>query len=88
MNVLFENSFLKDLKKISDRKIKFKIENNLDLIKNSPNISSLKNVKKIKGTSNAYRIRIGNYRIGIFINSNVCYFVRVLNRNDIYKYFP
>jgi mRNA interferase RelE/StbE len=45
-------------------------------------------LKKLQGFKSVYRIRIGDYRIGIFIDGNTVQFVRVLNRKDIYKYFP
>ena len=40
------------------------------------------------GFPNAFRIRLGNYRIGIVRNGVAIEFVRFLDRKDIYKYFP
>ena len=45
-------------------------------------------IKKIKGTANAFRIRVDDYRMGLFIESDVAEFVRVLPRRDIYRKFP
>ena len=51
-------------------------------------LSELKHVKKITGNDFAYRIRIGNFRIGFLFNEQTITLVRILNRKDIYKYFP
>lgn len=51
-------------------------------------LSELSSCKKITGYKNAYRIRLGIYRIGFFYENGVVELVRVLNRKDIYKYFP
>ncbi|MGH2412635.1 MAG: type II toxin-antitoxin system RelE family toxin, partial [Microcystaceae cyanobacterium] len=36
----------------------------------------------------AYRIRLGDYRIGLFIEGKTVTFARVLHRKEIYRYFP
>jgi mRNA interferase RelE/StbE len=35
-----------------------------------------------------YRIRLGDYRVGLKIENNTVCFVRFLHRKDIYRYFP
>jgi len=42
----------------------------------------------MKGNKTAFRIRIGRYRIGIYIVNETVEFTRVLSRDKIYKYFP
>jgi mRNA-degrading endonuclease RelE of RelBE toxin-antitoxin system len=37
---------------------------------------------------NAYRIRIGDYRLGIIFDGETLIFERVLHRKGIYRYFP
>ena len=46
------------------------------------------NLKKLKGFKTAYRIRIGDYRIGVFIDGDIVEFARVVHRKDIYRLFP
>jgi len=41
-----------------------------------------------EGHPTAYRIRIQNYRVGIFQEGETVEFARILPRKDIYKYFP
>jgi len=40
------------------------------------------------GYKNAYRIRLGNYRIGFLMIADELILNRVLHRKDIYDYFP
>jgi len=35
-----------------------------------------------------YRIRLGDYRIGLVVNEQTVVFVRFLHRREIYRYFP
>ncbi|MFM7717678.1 MAG: type II toxin-antitoxin system RelE family toxin [Microcystis sp.] len=45
-------------------------------------------MKAIEGHPSYYRIRIGDYRIGIYVEENMIAFVRVLHRKEMYCYFP
>lgn len=47
-------------------------------------------VQKLKGYQNYYRLRIGDYRVGLRIDSesHVVEFCRVLHRKEIYRKFP
>ena len=54
-------------------------------------INSLEEIPDIKamvGYAGRYRIRIGNYRIGIEVNEDVIEVMRVLHRREFYRYFP
>jgi len=42
----------------------------------------------MKFGSHYYRIRLGNYKMGITIIENQVTFIRFLHRKEIYKYFP
>lgn len=43
---------------------------------------------KLEGYKIAYRIKLGDYRIGVFIEDETIEFVRFVHRKDIYKKFP
>ena len=45
-------------------------------------------MKKIKRDNNAYRLRVGDYRIGFFLEEDTIIFSRVLHRKEIYRFFP
>lgn len=88
MNVSFREKFLKDLSKIKDQRIARNIENAIINAESAKTIHEISNLKKLKETKIAYRIKVGDYRICVFINNNNLEFSRVLHRKDIYRSFP
>ncbi|QXE23968.1 plasmid stabilization system protein [Richelia sinica FACHB-800] len=51
-------------------------------------LEEITNLKKLQGYDNAYRIRIGDYRLGVIFDGETLIFERVLHRKEIYRYFP
>ena len=45
-------------------------------------------LKKLRGERNYFRIRIGDYRLGLKIEGQLVTLVRIINRKEIYRYFP
>ena len=88
MEVVYLTSFLKDLKKIKDKKTLVRVKALLLDLKSVNDVDKIKHVKKLKGHPFAYRIRIGDYRIGIYCSEGVIKVARFVKRNDIYKLFP
>mgnify|MGYP006425001349 CR=1 FL=1 len=89
MKVEYLPSFIKDLKKLKKQADYIKIKQLAT--KDIPNYNSfdqIQNLRKIKGTQSAYRIRVGDYRIGFFFQENTIIFSRVLHRREIYRFFP
>jgi mRNA interferase RelE/StbE len=56
--------------------------------KAAASLNDLPDVKKMQGYDSLYRIRLGDYRIGIEVVADQVIFVRFLHRKDIYRYFP
>ena len=88
MLVTVKKSFNKDIEKIKDKKLALKIQEILDSLQNVETITAFSNTKKIKGSANAYRIRIGDYRLGFFLNENKVELTVFAHRKDMYKFFP
>ncbi len=88
MQVKIDKSFQKDVKKIKEKNNLKRIATTIRHIQRVENISDIKNLKKLAVSNNNYRIRIGDYRIGLIITEDTIEFVRFLHRKDIYKYFP
>jgi len=88
MKVTFKRSFLKSLKKLKDQKLKNAIAESIERIETSETLSEVKNLKKLQGFSDCYRIRIGDYRIGIEVQDDVVCFGAFAHRKDIYGNFP
>ncbi|TDG35267.1 type II toxin-antitoxin system RelE/ParE family toxin [Pedobacter changchengzhani] len=88
MTINYNKKFLKDLASIpkKDRnKIEFFAFEEISKFSNS---SLLLNLEKLTGFNQYYKIRFGNYRIGIKLIDEVLTFERVLHRKEIYKLFP
>ncbi len=89
INLEYTKTFIKDLKKLKNTPcyqdlFKFCFS---DIESVSEWLSS-NDTRKIKGYNNYYRIRKGDYRIGIKLEDNAVTFVRILHRNEVYKFFP
>ena len=52
------------------------------------NIFEITNVKKLKGHSEAYRFRLGKYRIGFYYDGSKVEMERFVMRDKIYNVFP
>ena len=89
MNIEIKKSFTRDIKKIQDQKLLNSILEVIEKIQQAQSISDITNIKKMEGGKNHYRIRLGDYRLGLFIDDNKTVFiVRFLHRKEIYRYFP
>ncbi|MBN3874103.1 MAG: type II toxin-antitoxin system RelE/ParE family toxin [Nostoc sp.] len=88
MNIEFRKSFEKDLNNIRDEALLKKIKAVIEEVENAENLVDINNIKKLQADGNYYRIRIGDYRVGIAVSESVVIFVRVLHRKDVYRYFP
>jgi mRNA interferase RelE/StbE len=88
MKVLFEKKFLKNIDALEDKELKQRIEQTIIAFENAKDFSQIKSLKKLKGHKSAYRIRMGEYRLGFFYEKHKVIFTCFLHRKDIYKYFP
>jgi mRNA interferase RelE/StbE len=88
MKVVFLNSFKKDLIKITNVKLKGQIKIVIKAVEEAESLKALPNIKKIQGYPTAYRIRIGDYRLGLYFENGAVEMARLVKRNDIYKVFP
>ena len=88
MKILIDKSFENDTSKIKDKKVLYALANGIELIQSAQKLADLTQCKKLKGSSNAYRMRLGAYRIGFLYHRQTVELIRFLNRRDIYHYFP
>ncbi len=59
-----------------------------EMLPNAKSLQDVPNVKAIVGASERYRIRLGNYRVGIVAGEEGLELFRVLHRKEFYRYFP
>lgn len=88
MRVAFKASFAKDLRKIKEKQLKIQVGEVIKLVEQSNSLHEVEHIKKIIGADNYFRIKLGDYRIGLIFQDNTVFFVRFLHRKDIYRHFP
>ena len=87
MNIEIRKSFTKDADKLPAA-FKHQLVVIINKIEKASNPSQLDNCKKLTGYKTAYRIRIGQYRLGFYFENKTAELVRILQRKEIYRYFP
>ncbi|MBC8054334.1 MAG: type II toxin-antitoxin system RelE/ParE family toxin [Sphingobacteriaceae bacterium] len=88
MEVNFNRKFLKDLSQIPEKtrsKVEYLVFQEIPAYSE---LAQIQNLKKLKGYKEFYRIRLGDYRIGLKITEALISFERILHRKEIYKLFP
>lgn len=87
MRVDIRKSFLKDADKLSAAS-QSKLHEIIQAMERADNPLKLENCRKLSGQKTAYRVRMGSYRIGFYYSRKTIELVRILGRDEIYKYFP
>ena len=87
MEIIITKSFEKQLKFVPKNIRESAIEV-LEALEKAKNVTEIKDLKKLSGYTNYYRIRIGNYRMGLQIINPKIIVVTILHRGTIYKVLP
>jgi mRNA interferase RelE/StbE len=88
VTVRFKESFVRDLRNIKDKALLTRVRELIELVEQAQHLGQVANLKKLGGGGNYYRIRVGDYRLGLTVEGDAVTFVRFLHREDIYRYFP
>ena len=88
MIVKIDKTFERDVNKVYDKPLRRKIAFIIEQVLASTTLDKVSNVKKLKGNGNYFRIRVGDYRIGIEQIKEEIHFVRFLHRKEMYRFFP
>ena len=88
MKTEFRASFAKDLKRVKNKEVKRHVKDTIEDVERAQNIRDVVGVKELRAAGDYYRIRVGEFRIGLIINGDTVVFVRCLDRKEIYRYFP
>ncbi|MBE2200157.1 MAG: type II toxin-antitoxin system RelE/ParE family toxin [Anaerolinea sp.] len=88
MNVVFKQSLAKDLQQVRDSALLKRVQTAIEQIETAASLHEIRQLKKLAGNEFYYRVRIGNYRLGLRIEGNTITIVRFLHRKEIYRYFP
>lgn len=88
MKVTFRSSFHRDLKKVKDEDMLQKVKECICKVDEASGLDEISHIKKLSGSSGYYRIKVSDYRIGIFVSGDEIEFVRCLHRREVYRFFP
>jgi len=89
VNILYAKRFNNDLDAIRhESKIKKRLLDLIGQIKRVDVLSDISGVKKIEGYPGYFRIRVGDYRLGIKVTEKDIEMIRFLHRKEIYRRFP
>jgi len=89
MEIFYGKRFSKDLDAIRDEtKVRKRLLELIEQIKGISSLRDVKDVKKIEGYSDYFRIKMGDYRLGIKLAKNRIELIRFLHRKEIYRRFP
>lgn len=84
-----ERSFDKDVSKIRNKKLLHELRNIISVIEDVDFIHEIPHTKKIEGYKSYYRVKLGDYRLGIEkVSNQEVKLIRFLHRKEIYRYFP
>lgn len=91
----FERDVTKFIRKEKSRSAARRLEQTIDELTSSiestspsQSIFQSSNVKKLSKGADCYRVRVGDYRIGLRVVGDAVEFVRLLHRRDFYSDFP
>jgi mRNA interferase RelE/StbE len=88
MQVEFRKKFLKELSKLPNdyaKKIEYFV---FDELPNCKTLEEVGKIEKMKGYKQHFKIRFGNYRVGIKKEDDGIIVETVRHRREIYKFFP
>lgn len=89
MNVLFDTSFDKSVRKLRSSELQRKVWDAIMVMEQAATLRDIPHVKKMEGSKTFYRVRIGDYRLGFeLLTPDTLSLIMVAHRKEIYRYFP
>lgn len=89
MKFRVDKSFDRDMDRIKDERVLGRLRTLISTILGVDTLREIPHIKKIEGYETYYRIKMGDYRLGMeAISGREVVLLRFLHRKDIYRYFP
>ncbi len=88
MQVVITRQFEKDFSKELNKNLQIQLVDIIEHLQSATSLYDIQNVKKLKGYTNAYRIKLSEYRIGFIFEQHTIKLSRIMHRKEIYRYFP
>ncbi len=88
MQVEYRKKFLKQLADLS-ASVRTKIEQFVfEDLAQANSIFELGKIEKMQGYDGFYKVRFGDYRVGLIVKDDAVIVATVMHRKEIYKFFP
>ena len=88
MKVEPNRGFTRDLRRIRSSELRQRVLRKIEELEAASAITEVRGVVKMTGEGSYYRIRIGEYRLGIAVDGDEATLLRFLHRSEIYQFFP
>jgi mRNA interferase RelE/StbE len=89
VKILYAKALVKDLEAVSRNPgVRVRLNKLIEKLKTIDSLKELQGIKKIEGYDCYYRLRVGDYRLGLKLSGNTVEIIRFLHRRDIYRRFP
>ncbi len=74
MKVEFKRSFAKDLERVRDKNLRERVRHTIEQIEEAQTLEDIGNVRRRRGGEEYYRIRVGDYRLGLMLQGDTVIF--------------
>jgi len=88
MKVEYRKRFLKELALLPQNQRKEVEKFVFEILPEATTLSSVGKVEKMKGYHQFYKVRFGDYRLGLQLIDKLLVVERIAHRKDIYNIFP
>ncbi len=88
MKVIFSKRFRKQYYASRNDALRNKLREIVIKVENASTPRDIPNLRKLEGYPSSYRIRMGDYRIGVHIEGDTVIFADFDHRGQIYSRFP
>lgn len=88
MTVEPSRQFSRDVRGLGSAQIRRRLDQVIQELIGAASITEVSGIRRLRAEGQHYRIRIGDYRLGITVDRETAVLRRFLPRGEIYRYFP
>ncbi len=88
MEIRYAKRFLKDLADVPENYRRTVEEFVFKILPHSNGLRSIGSVEQMQGYGGYFKVRFGQYRVGLQEKDGVIVCERILHRKEIYRFFP
>lgn len=88
MEVRTERGFDRDVRGMRDQRLLDRVDRSVADLEAALSIDEVRGIAQLQGSPGHYRIRIGDYRLGLALEDGAVVLIRFGHRRDFYRRFP